>query len=38
MGLLLLVVLDGVVYRGADPVPGVAAVLADCAERGHDVV
>ena len=26
---LLLVDLDGVVYRGADPVPGVAAVLAD---------
>jgi HAD superfamily hydrolase (TIGR01450 family) len=29
--------LDGVVYRGRDPVPGVAAVLADRAARG-DVV
>ena len=38
MGLLLLVDLDGVVYRGADPVPGVAAVLADRAARGDDVV
>ncbi len=38
MGLLLLVDLDGVVYRGADPVPGVAAVLADRAVRGDDVV
>jgi HAD superfamily hydrolase (TIGR01450 family) len=38
MGLLLLVDLDGVVYRGADPVPGVAAVLADRASRGDDVV
>jgi ribonucleotide monophosphatase NagD (HAD superfamily) len=28
MSLLLLVDLDGVVYRGKDPVPGVAAVLA----------
>ena len=37
-GLLLLVDLDGVVYRGADPVPGVAAVLSDRAERGDDVV
>ena len=37
-GLLLLVDLDGVVYRGADPVPGVAAVLADRARRGDDVV
>jgi 4-nitrophenyl phosphatase len=37
-GLLLLVDLDGVVYRGADPVPGVAAVLADRAARGDDVV
>jgi glycerol-1-phosphatase len=36
--LLLLVDLDGVVYRGADPVPGVAAVLADRAARGDDVV
>jgi len=37
-GLLLLVDLDGVVYRGADPVPGVAAVLAARAARGDDVV
>jgi HAD superfamily hydrolase (TIGR01450 family) len=36
--MLLLVDLDGVVYRGADPVPGVAAVLADRARRGDDVV
>lgn len=35
---LLLVDLDGVVYRGADAVPGVAAVLADRAARGDDVV
>ncbi|MEO5884465.1 MAG: HAD-IIA family hydrolase [Candidatus Limnocylindrales bacterium] len=38
MSLLLLVDLDGVVYRGAEPVPGVAAVLADRAARGDDVV
>ncbi len=38
MGLLLLVDLDGVVYRGSDPVPGVAAVLADRATRGDDIV
>lgn len=38
MSLLLLVDLDGVVYRGADPVPGVAAVLADRASRGDDIV
>ena len=38
MGLLLLVDLDGVVYRGDDPVPGVAAVLADRAAKGDDVV
>ena len=38
MSLLLLVDLDGVVYRGADPVPGVAAVLMDRANRGDDVV
>ena len=38
VSLLLLVDLDGVVYRGADPVPGVAAVLADRASRGDDVV
>lgn len=36
--MLLLVDLDGVVYRGATPVPGVAAVLADRAARGDDVV
>jgi 4-nitrophenyl phosphatase len=35
---LLLVDLDGVVYRGDDPVPGVAAVLADRVARGDDVV
>lgn len=34
----MLVDLDGVVYRGADPVPGVAAVLADRAAKGDDVV
>jgi 4-nitrophenyl phosphatase len=38
MSLLLLVDLDGVVYRGLDPIPGVAAVLADRAARGDDVV
>jgi len=38
MSLLLLVDLDGVLYRGADPVPGVAAVLADRAARGDDIV
>jgi 4-nitrophenyl phosphatase len=38
VSLLLLVDLDGVVYRGADPVPGVAKVLADRAARGDDVV
>ncbi len=38
MSLLLLVDLDGVVYRGADPIPGVAAVLADRAARGDDIV
>jgi glycerol-1-phosphatase len=36
--MLLLVDLDGVVYRGADPVPGVAAVLAERAKAGDDVV
>jgi HAD superfamily hydrolase (TIGR01450 family) len=36
--MLLLVDLDGVVYRGAEPVPGVAAVLAARAEQGDDVV
>ncbi len=38
VSLLLLVDLDGVVYRGSEPVPGVAAVLADRASRGDDVV
>lgn len=38
MSLLLLVDLDGVVYRGSEPVPGVAEVLADRAARGDDVV
>lgn len=38
MSLLLLVDLDGVVYRASEPVPGVAAVLADRAARGDDVV
>ncbi|HEX7345222.1 MAG TPA: HAD-IIA family hydrolase [Candidatus Limnocylindrales bacterium] len=38
MSLLLLVDLDGVVYRGSEPVPGVAAVLADRASMGDDVV
>jgi 4-nitrophenyl phosphatase len=38
VSLLLLVDLDGVVYRGADPVPGVAAVLAARAGLGDDVV
>jgi HAD superfamily hydrolase (TIGR01450 family) len=37
-GMLLLVDLDGVVYRGADPVPGVAALLAERAAAGDDVV
>ena len=36
--MLLLVDLDGVVYRGADPVPGVAALLAARAGAGDDVV
>jgi len=38
MPLLLLVDLDGVVYRGTDPVPGVAEVLAARARAGDDVV
>ena len=38
VSLLLLVDLDGVVYRGADPVPGVAAVLAERAALGDDIV
>jgi 4-nitrophenyl phosphatase len=36
--MLLLVDLDGVVYRGAEPVPGVAALLAERAAAGDDVV
>jgi HAD superfamily hydrolase (TIGR01450 family) len=36
--MLLLVDLDGVVYRGSNPVPGVAAVLADRVAKGDDVV
>ena len=36
--LLVLVDLVGVVYRGAAPGPGVAAVLADRAGRGDDIV
>lgn len=36
--MLLFVDLDGVVYRGADPVPGVAAVLAERASLGDDIV
>lgn len=36
--MLLLVDLDGVVYRGRAPVPGVAAVLADRVAAGDDVV
>jgi 4-nitrophenyl phosphatase len=36
--MLLLVDLDGVVYRGAEPVPGVAAVLTDRVARGDEVV
>ena len=37
-GLLLLVDLDGVLYRGAAPVPGVGTLLATRAARGDDVV
>ena len=36
--MLLLVDLDGVVYRGAAPVPGVAGDLADRAAIGDSVV
>ena len=36
--MLLLVDLDGVVYRGSDPVPGIAAVLAARAAAGDEVV
>lgn len=38
MSLLLLVDLDGVVYRGADPVPGMAALLMARAAAGDDIV
>jgi 4-nitrophenyl phosphatase len=37
-GLLLLVDLDGVLYRGANPVPGIAALLAARAAAGDDIV
>ncbi len=36
--MLLLVDLDGVVYRGREPVPGVAAVLAERASAGDTVL
>ncbi|HEX9551201.1 MAG TPA: HAD-IIA family hydrolase [Candidatus Limnocylindrales bacterium] len=36
--MLLLVDLDGVVYRGADPVPGIAALLTARVAAGDDVV
>ncbi len=36
--MLLLVDLDGVVYRGVTPIPGVAAVLARRAAAGDDIV
>jgi len=36
--MLLLVDLDGVVYRGAEPVPGVAEALAERARLGDDIV
>ena len=36
--MLLLVDLDGVVYRGSDPVPGIAAVLAARAAKGDAIV
>ncbi|MES2210797.1 MAG: HAD-IIA family hydrolase [Chloroflexota bacterium] len=36
--MLLLVDLDGVVYRGTDPVPGVAALLSERVAAGDDVV
>ena len=36
--MLLLVDLDGVVYRGSEPVPGIAAVLAARAAAGDDIV
>jgi HAD superfamily hydrolase (TIGR01450 family) len=37
-GLLLLVDLDGVVYRGSEPIPGIAELLAARAAAGDDVV
>ena len=37
-GVLLLVDLDGVVYRGTDPVPGIAALLTRRAAAGDDVI
>ncbi len=36
--MLLLVDLDGVVYRGSDPVPGIAALLTERDAAGDDVV
>jgi ribonucleotide monophosphatase NagD (HAD superfamily) len=36
--MLLLVDLDGVVYRGREPVPGVARVLADRAAAGDRLI
>ncbi len=36
--MLLLVDLDGVVYRGSEPVPGIAALLTERAAAGDDVV
>ena len=36
--MLLLVDLDGVVYRGSTPVPGVPALLGRCAARGDTIV
>jgi len=36
--MLLLVDLDGVLYRGVDPVPGIAALLAERVAAGDDVV
>ena len=36
--MLLLVDLDGVVYRGAEPVPGIAEVLAARARAGDEIV
>jgi len=38
VSLLLLVDLDGVVYRGSEPVPGVAGLLAALASHGAEVV